>query len=70
MQYLVVCGLFDDTVNISDYLALFAEWLLNELEKSWRRDRDLTEALSQNFPWETEEEQEKLQSGYSMCRPT
>jgi hypothetical protein len=63
MQYLVVCGLFDNLVNISDYLALFVEWLLNELERSWRRGRDLTDALSRNFPLGTEEDHVKLQSG-------
>jgi len=54
MQHLVVWGLFDDPVKISDYLALFVKWLLNELERSWRCGRDLTEALSRNFPRETE----------------
>ena len=63
MQYLVVCGLFDDPVNISDYLGLFVEWFLNELERSWWHGRDLTEALSWNFPWGTEEDYKKLQSG-------
>jgi hypothetical protein len=50
MQYLVVCGLFDVPINISDYLVLFVERLLNAVERSWRRGHDITEALSQNFP--------------------
>ena len=60
MQYLVVCGLFDDPVNISDYLALFVEWFLNELERSCRHGRDLTEALPRDFPWGIEEDHEKF----------
>jgi len=63
MQYLVVCGLYDDHVNTSDYLVLFVEWFFNELERTYRRGRDVTGALLRNFPWGTEEDHEKLQSG-------